>query len=194
MPSPDSLERVGCPRPRGALLLGALALVALVLGCAGAAPTSRGALSSGKRVQGSSGAYSIELPNAAWSRIVLPTDDASGTDFRLTRSNESAWLVAFQTSGPALRLDPMVALRRSALMAAGAQGFRETRSFLGGRTDVVSSLARYSAGGGVILVLTAVRGPVAVELLAGTDNGSGIERELLEMLQTLRFEAPEGSS
>jgi len=183
---------------RRAGTLGLCAGLGVLLACAGPpgarAPDVRGEAGSGaladapERTVRGTGGYTLALP-AGWSRQA-PDAEQVGVDLSFVRENGSAWLLALPVSGATLRLDAMAMSRRAALLAAGATSYREERYLPGGATDRVASLARYAAGGEVILVLTTVRPPFGVEVVAGASARSGLELELREILESVALEPP----
>lgn len=167
-------------------------LLTLLLACAGTPePRSAGTLAEGgslerpERVVRGKGGYTLALP-PGWSRQT-PDPDQVGVDLSFEREGASAWLLTLPVSGKTLRLDAMASSRRAALLAAGAARYREERYLPGGATDRVASLARYAAGGEVILVLTVVRPPFGVEVVAGTHRAE-VELELEQILESVALD------
>ncbi len=170
------------------------ALLLLICSLASACTTPR-ALPAGSMqndVGGSGLAYSITVPSQEWSSVDDATLKASGADIQMVRMAESGWLIA--RGHPGATLDEIVPNRRAALLANGASNYTERRYFLATSDMITASLARYVLGRDVVLVITAVQPPYAVEIMTGTSRASGVERELIEILESVRFNAAENES
>jgi hypothetical protein len=160
----------------------------LALACASPGPGAAG----GNAAAGAepwSALYQLELP-AGWKRVPDPKNQA---DLQAEHENGLAWLIVRSTTGPSLRLEDLVAVRREAVFEADpVLDYRETRSYHRKESGVAASLARYQLRTTTILVMTAIDGTVAVECIGAAVPGTTQERELLALFESLRFvdEAP----
>ncbi len=178
------------PRARIRLLLFALCGLATVgSGCAGLDESdlepARGTFENPAQT------FSIEIPNEEWLVVPLEAVEEPTPDFLLARKGASGWLRAYSSN--ALTLEDLVVGRRSEILAGGAFNYREKRYFLGHENEIVASLARYVQGSEVVLVMAAIRPPFAVELIAGAGRARGTEREILRILESVRFAGGEGA-
>lgn len=144
---------------------------------------------AGRTVSNGSGTYSLTLPNDDWLRVKAETPGESGSDFELHRKESNSWISA--TRRKEARLDEIVPDRRAALLSNGAKNYAEKRYFLDGPDRITASLARYRVGNRVILVLTAIQSPFAVEIIAATTQAAGVEREIIQILESVRFRGRE---
>jgi hypothetical protein len=136
------------------------------------------------------GRYQLDVP-PGWAREPKQEKEHQA-DLFIARDSGRSWLVARSTSGSTLRLAEIVANRRDALFERNKiSEFREKRSYLRSGRHVPVSIARFRSGSDVVLVLIAVDRGLAVELLADIPVASRNERELIAMLQSLRFVEPD---
>jgi hypothetical protein len=112
-------------------------------------------------------------------------------DFQLVRDDGSAWISAWSRTEQ--RLDAIVWERRAQLLESGVSNYRESRYFLGGPERITASLSRYVAGSDMLLVLVAIQPPYAVELVARGTRAGGQEREILAILESVRFRRNDAS-
>lgn len=140
---------------------------------------------TGRRVEGNGGAYALSIPNEEWFHAPIEGELASRPDINLVRKDRSAWISA--TSRKEQRIEEIVWERRAALLEAGASNYRETRYFLEGSPRITASLSRYVSGSELLLVLVAVDPPFSVELISTASRADGTERELLAILESIRF-------
>jgi hypothetical protein len=139
-------------------------------------------------LRGDKGGYELRIPTGEWSKVAPGTlNPESQADLELVRSGYSAWLSVKRTSGSAMRIEQFVYGRRSQFLAGGATHYRERRFFLANDHLVPASLARYRNGSQIFLILTALKGQLAIEVLGLVQRGRGVETELLEILESVRF-------
>ena len=165
----------------------AFALALALGGCAttpDATPIGQGSL-----IEAPSGDFTLLMRADGWSRFdpEPATGDERQVEISLARTDGGSSLQAFRLIDPDPSLDSYVADRRDTMLGSGAYDFREKRRFLGDESEITVSMARYRQDGTVILVVTAVRAPIVVELIGLTARGQGTERELLELMETVRI-------
>jgi hypothetical protein len=156
---------------------------ALASSCASSpAPT---APSIALSTQPASGRYRLDIP-PGWVR--LPgRESEQQADLYLERDSGRSWVVARSTSGSAIRLGDLVAYRREQLFGGNPiSEYREKRSYLGHGHHVPVSVSRFRSGPEIVLVMIAVDGDIAVELI-GSVPAESDERAVLALLDGLRF-------
>ena len=167
-----------------------LALLCGLAACT-SAPPSAPTLAQGAAVSSPAGDYELVLPSDSWQQVEPESTAEDPRDLQLVLGDE-VLVVARRRANAGLDLDPIVDLRRSQTLADGVQ-YSERRYLLPSDSSSPASLARYSGGGFVLLALTSVKPPLGLEVTALLGNGSGQEREAVELLQSLRFREPSGS-
>jgi hypothetical protein len=159
--------------------------LAAVLGasCASTAPR---APSIALSAQPASGRYRLDIP-PGWTRVPAAEREHQA-DLYLERDSGRTWVVARSTSGSSIRLGDLVAYRREQLFAGNPiSEYREKRSYLGHARHVPVSVSRFRSGPEIVLVMIAVDGDIAVELIGSLPSTSRGEPAVLGLLDGLRF-------
>lgn len=199
------------------LPISVLLAAAVTVGCA-SGPTSV-PIESGTRAASRGGHYSLLIPEDGWhtedvgevtfapSTPSAPSSDSNHSAARPSPTNSNgesspslalsaaatgSWIVGYHFISNQPQIDSVVAERRELLLKIGARDFRERRSFVGPEQGITASLSRYTNGREVILVLTAIRSPLVVEIVSGTIRGGGHELALIRTLETIDIRSLDG--
>jgi hypothetical protein len=158
---------------------------ALGIGCAS---TPEGTpIPAGNPVVAESDEFSIRVETASWHERDRG-DEASTDGIALSLQHEDGTSIFARRQIDAnATLDQIVGNRRELILKGGAFDYREKRRFLGEEAELTTSLARYRTSGVVILVLTAIRSPIVVELIGTTARGGGSENELMRVLESIHI-------
>lgn len=173
-------------------------------GCATTPPAQL--IEPGTRAYSAQGLYSVDIQSPGWysqttaeeanaSSIRPPPPDAEiPPSLSLYSAESNSWVIGrnIVRTGAQLEIDNMVATRRAEFFQNGATDYREYRRFIGDANQITASFSRYVVGREIVIVLTAIREPVVVELIAGTLRGAGTERKLIELLESLEIPTQDG--
>lgn len=172
--------------------LAAIGILVSLAACA--SPPELTKIAAGTRLLADGGRYSLFVQGREWGDMGSETVTAGEqeTSLRIASMDGSSVLLGIETRDHQPSMDDYVARRRAAFLAEDARDYRERRSFLGSQDEVTASLSRYVKGREVLLILTAIRTPVVVELFGTTVRGAGGERDLIALMESIEIDALDG--
>jgi hypothetical protein len=149
-------------------------------------------LSTGARLTGDHGGYTVEVPEGSWRRLPRGLADQESSDLSLSRADGTASMVSYVHAAVDSSLDHAVDSRRRLVeSSASLDSFDERRFFLEGADLVPASVATLGvhgtgAGHAVYVVLTIATKDKVYELVGYTADPTRGRPSLTQLLMSFR--------